>query len=326
MNKEKYPIIIPTTTKDYLRVKRDLKALLDYLPAKEIVFIGPASLEEPVKADAVRCGIGDKVRFLNEEELLSLSYLTEVMRDRLASEGYTMAENSRPGWYYQQFLKMSFSEVCDDEYYMSWDADTLPLRHIDMFDEFGKPIFDTKAELMPGYFYTIQKLFGFNKVIEQSFISEHMLFNKMRMHEMIEEIESLPIKGKTYYEKVIYSLSLDNVRCGFSEFETFGSWMTVRYPDEYTFREWKSMRKAGFFIKPDDFSEEDKVYLSKDYDAVTFEGYHKYVPVLAEMFRNPEYRAEISAKEFYQILIEEGVFGKAEFGGIADEDGAISPV
>ena len=47
---------------------------------------------------------------------------------------------------------------------MSWDADTLPLRHIDMFDEFGKPIFDTKAELMPGYFYTIQKLFGFNKV------------------------------------------------------------------------------------------------------------------------------------------------------------------
>ena len=85
MNSKKFPIIIPTTTKDYLRVKRDLKVLLDYLPAKEIVFIGPATLEDPVKNDAVKCGVGDKVRFLNEGELLSLDHLTEVMKDRLAS-------------------------------------------------------------------------------------------------------------------------------------------------------------------------------------------------------------------------------------------------
>lgn len=326
MNTKKYPIIIPTTTKDYLRVKRDLKALLDYLPAKEIVFIGPKSLKEPVKNDAVECGVGDKVRFLNEGELLSLSHLTEVMRDRLASEGYQMAENSRPGWYYQQFLKMSFSEVCDEEYYMSWDADTIPLRNIKMFDKNDRPFFDVKAELNPGYFFTIQNLFGFNKVIEQSFISEHMLFNKMRMKEMIAEIESLPIKGDKYYDKIFYSLSLDNVLRGFSEFETYGSWMTVRHPGEYVLREWNSMRKAGLFVHADDFSDDDKAYLARDYDAATFESYHEFSPQLSEIFHNPEYRAEVSAREFYQMLIDEGVFGKAQDGGIAAEDGAVYPV
>ena len=326
MNTKKFPIIIPTTTKDYLRVKRDLRALLDYLPAKEIVFIGPATLEEPVKSDATGVGIEGHVRYLNENDIISFDELTDLMRGRLAADGYEMAANSKPGWYYQQFLKMSFSEICDEDYYMSWDADTIPLRTIRMFDDEGHPYFDLKAEFNPGYFVTLKNLLGLDKVNEKSFIAEHMIFSKSRMAELIKEIEALPIRGGKYYEKIFYSLDLNNLKKGFSEFETYGSWMSVRHPGEYTFRDWNSMRNTGLFVKPDDFSDADKAYLARDYDAATFESYHEFSPQLSEIFHNPEYRAEVSAREFYQMLIDEGVFGKAQDGGIAAEGGAVYPV
>jgi hypothetical protein len=37
---------------------------------------------------------------------------------------------------------------------MSWDSDTIPLRRVGMFDQAGKPYFDTKLEYNPGYFKT----------------------------------------------------------------------------------------------------------------------------------------------------------------------------
>ena len=40
------------------------------------------------------------------------------------------------GWYFQQFLKLGFarSKYCKD-YYLSWDADTLPLAPITFFED-----------------------------------------------------------------------------------------------------------------------------------------------------------------------------------------------
>ncbi len=326
MNSKKYPVIIPTTTKDYKRVKRDLKAILEYLPAKEIVFIGPDTLKEPVMDDACSAGISDRVRYINENQLISFDELTELMRGRLAADGYEMAANSKPGWYYQQFLKMTFSGICEEDYYMSWDADTIPLRPVRMFDDEDRPYFDLKAEYNPGYFMTLKNLLGLDKINKKSFIAEHMIFSRQRMSELIGEIEALPIRGDRYYEKIFYSLDLGNLKKGFSEFETYGSWMSVRHPGEYAFREWRSVRNTGLFVKPEAFSDEDKAYLAKDYDAATFESYHEYSPQLAEIFHNPEYRAEVSAREFYQMLIDEGVFGTAKDGGIAAEGGAIYPV
>ena len=60
--------------------------------------------------------------------------VTEAMEKRLLKDGYSMNGNSRPGWYYQQFLKMAFSNWSKSRYYMAWDADTIPLRKKEMFN------------------------------------------------------------------------------------------------------------------------------------------------------------------------------------------------
>ncbi|MCR5790890.1 MAG: DUF6492 family protein [Lachnospiraceae bacterium] len=325
MNERRFPMIIPTTTEDYLRTKRNISQFFEWLPIRQIIFIGPPTLRGPVEEEASLLSEPEKLRFMDENDLISGEELMDAMRARLSAAGYCMNENSRPGWYYQQFLKMAFHTVCEDEYYMSWDADTIPLRRINMFSQNGKPYLDIKDEYLAGYFRTIQNLFGFGKVIGKSFVSEHMLFRKEFMAEMIEEIMHSPYEGRTFYEKLFFAIDLDNMKRGFSEFETYGSWIAMRHQDAYMLRNWSSMRRAGCFVQCTDLTEEDIAWLSKDFDAATFEGYHKYEPELNELFHNPEYRNKLSPLQFYRAVLESGYFGEYE-NGVLKKAGGEFPV
>ncbi|MCR5108295.1 MAG: DUF6492 family protein [Lachnospiraceae bacterium] len=309
MDGKKFTMIVPTIKKDYIRITRDFDDFFKFLPIKEIIFIGPDEVSELIDKDRSEGKLDERIGFLREDELIPADKLIGAMRNRVEAAGYEMAENSRPGWYYQQFLKMAYSEVCKDDYYISWDIDTIPLRKVDMFDDEGKPYFGIKNEYQPGYFKTIKNLFGFGKAIKQSFIAEHMIFSVKYMKEMIAEIMTLSIKGDTFYEKIFFSIDMDNLKLGFSEFETFGTWICIRHPESYKLRDWHSMRKGGFFINSDELDEKAKEWLGGSFDAITFESYNSVMPELNEMFYNEEYRNGLTAEEFYRIALEGGLFG-----------------
>ena len=313
-------MIIPTIPKDYTRIKRDYGLYFDCLPVTEIVYIGPAELERVVMDDVAGSGFEDRVRFINENELIPYGEFVEAMNARIRSEGYEVGGNSKLGWYYQQFLKMTYATICSGEYYLIWDSDTVPLRKISLFDPNCKPYLDTKPEYNPGYFRTIRNLFGFDKAIKQSFIAEHMLIDKSLMLEMIQEISGLSYAGKTYYEKILYAIDIDNMKLGFSEFETFGTWIMNRFPDSYVIREWKSMRRANLFVDSNDLTDADIKWMGQDYDSASFESYHPLIPDLAEMFRNKEYRRNVTAKEMYDAVVSSGIFGEYKDGMIKDGD------
>lgn len=317
-------LIIPTIPKDYVRVKRDLGSFFELLPISKIIFIGPDALEAPVIEDAVRDGLTDRVFFMNENDIIGFSDLYAAMDRRIRAAGYLIGENSKPGWYYQQFLKMAYARNCKTEMYMSWDSDTIPLRKISMFDPEGRPYLDVKSEYNPGYFRTIRNLFGTDKLCDRSFISEHMLFDKKLMIEMISEIESLELPGETFYEKIFHAIDIDNMKLGFSEFETFGTWLMLRHPEAYAIREWKSMRRTNLFTDSHDLTDEDKKWMAKDYDAASFESYHPLIPDLAELFRNKEYRKTVSAEELYNTVVMSGMFGEYKDGMIKDGDVYVS--
>ena len=318
MKRRLLTMIIPTIAKDYSRVKRDYKAFFSFLPIKEIVYIGPADLEDVVRQDVADSGYADRIRYLNENELISFAELKDVMKERICSEGYEIGDNSKLGWYYQQFLKMEYANICEDEYYLSWDSDTIPLRRIEFFGKGDKPYLDTKPEYNPGYFKTIKNLFGLDKNQENSFIAEHMVFNVELMKEMMNEIEQLSCGGTKYYEKIFYSIDIDNMKLGFSEFETYGTWVTDRHPGFYVIRRWSSMRRANIFVDSYDLTSDDIKWLAADYDAASFESYHPLIPDLAELFHNPEYRRNIRAKEMYTTVVTSGLFGECVNGMIRD--------
>ena len=95
------------------------------LLVNKIVVIGPRSIEGIVKDKDTN------IIFLDEDSVvddLSYSSVTNIIGE-INKEAV-----ERTGWYLQQFLKMAYAYVCEEDYYLVWDSDTIPLHKIEMFD------------------------------------------------------------------------------------------------------------------------------------------------------------------------------------------------
>lgn len=320
MNSESITMIIPIIKRDFCRMTWDFSVFFSCLPISRIVFIGPADLENDIREIAEQSGNKYDIGFLNENELIDYKRVQKFLEDQLVKWGYSIAKESNPGWYYQQFLKMEYSRIYDGKYYLSWDADTIPLHKIELFAADGVPYLDTKAEYCKDYFITIKRLFAMEKSCEKSFISEHMLFSAERMQEMIAELETTAYDGELYYEKIIAAMGADNIKRGFSEFETYGTWLMNRHPSAYRIREWKSMRKGSVFFKTESLTPKNRKWLGESFDAISFEKYHPYMQDWAELFKDPQYRQNMRADEIYETILKSGVFGTYENGMIREGD------
>lgn len=82
---------------------------------------------------------------------------------------------TRSNWYFQQFLKMAYAFICEDDYYIIWDADTVPVRTIELFQE-DKPLFSfvmTTERIISIHWKTFHE--HIKKQSPKSFIVEHMV-------------------------------------------------------------------------------------------------------------------------------------------------------
>ena len=145
-----------------------------------------------------------------------------------------------------------------------------------------------------------------------------MLFKKEYMQEMIKEIENTTFSGDTFYEKILYAAGNDNISLGFSEFETYGTYVGMRHSSAYVLRDWKSFRNINFFVDISIVTQKDLDWLSKDYQAATFEKYQETNDVLNQLFNDPRYRELLSPQQFSQAVLESGAMGDYENGVIKD--------
>ena len=304
-NRKEYQCVIPAIPEDYARAKRTFHYLFDNLPIYKIIFVGPSSLKKIIDEDKGSYG---SIEFIDELDLVDFRQVKKFYDPLLAAA--TSYAISSVNWYYQQFLKMAYSQVCEDDFYLCWDVDTVPVRKIEMHAQNGKPYLDIKPEYNNSYFITIEKLFGYTKIIESSFISEHMLFNKDYMLEMICEIEKLDFDGDMFYEKIMSAVGSDNLNLGFSEFETYGTYVAMKHQSSYMLRHWKSFRNANFFVDISDLTDKDVEWLAKSYDAATFEKYQSTEELLNSLFRNPRYREKLLPEQFYTTILESGAMGE----------------
>lgn len=178
--------------------------------------------------------------------------------------------STSPGWFFQQFLKYGFALTkYAKQYYLSWDADTIPVSDIYFFEN-GQPLFTKKYECNDNYFKTIEKIIGLNKVVPYSFIAEHMLFNTEIVKELLTVISTCNVPGNTWFEKIIRAGDYKHIYPPFSEFETYGTYVTTNYPNLYRTRELKTFRRGGL-IKGRLISNKMLQKLSIDIDTISFE-------------------------------------------------------
>jgi hypothetical protein len=264
--------------------------------------------------------LGESVGFVDENELLGFDEVAKCMTDHLRPLlGDEPVPRGAVGWYYQQFLKMEYSRICNDDYYMVWDGDTIPAAPFSMFQqESGKPYLDMKQEYHALYFETIEKILpGMRKVIGRSFISEHMLFNTAIMRELIARLElNAGLPGKCYWEKIIHAIRPEFIsEAAFSEFETYGTYVAFTHPDHYKLRDWHSFRLGAEFFDPETICDRDYEWLGKDFNAISFEKNQAVREDHRNLFDNPEYQEKLSAKKMLEIAQEEFNGGYMEVWG-----------
>lgn len=296
-----FDVLIVVTPADCERLLLLYPRLVDNFSYGNLMFIGASKVGEIVRNSAISSRAG----WVDENEIIPFDEVHACMERRMEPilGGEPLARGVT-GWYYQQFLKMQYSMICSDDYYMVWDGDTVPCRKINMFSsETGQPYLDLKHEHHPEYFDTMGKILpGFRKVIERSFISEHMLMRCDIMKELISEIEKNDsISGVRFWEKIINCIDPEKIYdSSFSEFETYGTFVALKHPDVYKLREWHSFRLGASFFDMNTICDRDFAWLGKDFDAISFEKGQSIAEGNGGYFDNPEVQSKISAKKLLQ--------------------------
>lgn len=311
MGTELYDAIVVVTVNDFKRMRPNHKRVVELLPVRRILFCGNEEVGEALKeeiSEHVFDGSENKVGFILEDDVLHIEevkHLWECLKEMHFPDG--TKKSIGVGWYYQQFLKYAYAFMCKDKYYLAWDGDTVPCKPFSMFSESGVPYFDYKREHQEEYFITMNRLLNIRKVMAPSFISEHMLFKSDLVKELISQIESNDsVKGNIWWEKILYSIRpAKMVENSFSEFETYGTYVAVKYPEEYRLREWHSLRYAGMFFQIDGVTEKDWNWLGRDFSAASFEKFHTVRPDTDNLFNNPRYQQYLSPRQVLEAVQEE---------------------
>lgn len=338
MKNQQFDALVIVTPKDFSRLSWNHKQLISNLPSRNIRFIGSTGVKELLDKELENDSSLQKLDWCDEDSIILFDNVYSCIQDRLSP-----ILNGQPlprgicGWYYQQFLKMQYARVCTDDYYLVWDGDTVPCAPFSMFDSSGKPFFDLKTEYHKPYFDTLIKLLPeaatyetvvdiasitprlirdslknptenvVGKVVEKSFIAEHMIIDCSLMREMLDMIEANnTLKGETFWEKIINSIEIDKLQSNsFSEFETFGTYVTIHHPEAYSLRNWHSLRYGGEYFYPETICERDYVWLSRDFFAISFEKGHSVREDHANLFDNPKYQEKLSARQMLELAQED---------------------
>ena len=267
----KYNVVMPVVYKDYSFLQKTLKYVFANLCPEQVFIITDKRYEKLLPKNVLnncRCSIIDENELVDG---MSYAYIESILK----SQG---REHTKTGWYFQQFLKMGFanSNFCDLDYYLSWDSDTIPVNKIDFFDVNEHPFFTMKVEHHQPYFDTIRKLLGIDNFNSHSYISEHMMFNKIIMKELLSIIaDNNNIQGKLWFEKILNSICPETISpFSFSEFETYGTYCMNKYPDFYLERNLPGFRQGGL-IQGRFVSDSILRKLGFDVSVVSFEIYDR---------------------------------------------------
>ncbi len=296
-NSKKIELMIPITKTDIPALKHNIMYILKYLPVKKIVLVGADDIKGMLSKDL-------PVSYINENEIynnMTFKNISTLMKELCGTE-------RRTGWYFQQFIKMAYATICEDEYYLIWDGDTVPITNIVFFNnENGKPYLGyRKHEKCDSPFYPVMDILLpdhlLHKTVQESYIAEHMLINCEIMKNLIADIESNElIEGTLFFEKILNAVDRKVLNLsGFSEFETYATYVQKTRPGFYEERFWTNLRNGKTFFGNDP-CDEDYSWAAQNFIALSLEDFdHQYI--ISKLLCNSFFRKHCKFKTIYNII------------------------
>lgn|GEM_PF-379912 len=213
----------------------------------------------------IRRKLSPEVRVISESDFIPGIKLDDLRA--LAVTGFP----KMAGWYFQQFIKLQFAFLDQaDDYYLIWDADTVPLRPMRFFDSAGRMLLTKADEWHQPYFDTYRRILGTEARREFSFIAQHMIIQKSLAREMLATVEQQVPGAENWAWKIARALSGPSHHL-FSEYETYGHYVKNRHPQAVSFvaRSWlrKPAQPRGDTVP----SRRRLAALAREYDYAAFE-------------------------------------------------------
>lgn len=304
-----YDVIIMVTEEHLPILEKMVPFCKKNINPKRICIVASAKIRSKIESI-------ENVFFIDEDQIydgLNYNAVADLIEERTG-------ERRRVGWYLQQFLKMAWAYKCEDKCYISLDADTFVLNPIE-FTDHGKYCFTPKYEYHQPYFDTIGTLFQGNifRKADFSFIAENMIFDCSIMKQMIAEIENnISVEGNTFFEKIIHAVRQEELLgSGFSEFETYGNYIYIKYPDMVKKRKLRTMRESLVLLGGNP-SDEQLKWASKDYDIISIESVCYKKTFVTWLTSKEWFRRMVSMKELAKIrhkirTVYRRVLGKEDF-------------
>ena len=258
MKHEPMPVVTACAGRDLHILRHAIRGLRTHLACGRIHVI--TAQQHLVEIEAV----GGDLEVSDEDQVMPGMTL-EALR-RLKLPGFPRGA----GWYFQQLLKLdAAARDPAGEYCLIWDADTVLLRPMNLFDDEGRVYFTVADEFHPPYFETYEQLLGEPAQREFSFITQHIVVHRPTLRMMLAAIDRHCPGNDGWAWKIMRNLRGAGTNC-FSEYETYGHFVKARFPDRAAFRRlpWTrdGTRLASFHP-----TEEELARLAQDYAFAAFE-------------------------------------------------------
>jgi hypothetical protein len=250
-------VLIPAIEKDLATLPHVIDAVRKYVkhPIREIMIVAPR--KQRILDLCAKKGC----RFVHEDTVLPITK---------KNIHYQSKRWDRSGWLYQQLLKLGGDKVCSSKHYLVIDADTVLIRpHV--FKVGNKTVFYCRNWSQDEYFKTYRKLMGKSRSSRSSFVTHYMLFNKSKVKQLKQAIESK--HHSSWYSAIMKSMNKSK-QFAFSEFETYGNFLYSTEPEKMILKPAnnKSLHSSFSQISPSKMSS-----LTKSYRSISFHQRKEYV-------------------------------------------------
>jgi hypothetical protein len=205
------------------------------------------------------------------QSILGVAFATKLQ------QAMDLTDNiKRYGWYLQQFLKIEALLQSSADWLVIWDADCVPVKKIELFDDNGRAIYMRASEYHQEYFSMIERLLGLSRIQNQSFVIPGFPFKGAWAKDFIRDIESQNDEMK-WFDAIISCTDLSQ-RSGFSETETLGTWIANIHPDSWTTSDlaWERLGQSRFgFAKNHSTESLITIGRNKNLDIISFENWDR---------------------------------------------------
>jgi len=210
MNYPKYDALIKSGTKDYAKLKSVINSTKHLNPQPSKIYLINPDGFKPDGTD-----YDDKIIVIKDEEVFP-----GCDRDNISF---------RKSWCFATLIAL-FQDVTEQDYYLDIQSDNFFMRPIDLFNEDGTPIFfmsPQHSHYHQQYFTFSKKMFDLERVGDDSFIIDFMMYNKEISKEMLNPYHD---DFNVFFKEACKNINKESYP---TEQDCYANWCLKHHPGKY---------------------------------------------------------------------------------------------